>query len=94
MAAERSIPVQVDHAQINLDDNLEINYWAESLGVSHDVLNDLVREAGTIVDDIEAALQRRWTGENRITIVANTPAAKYRSPMRAQAPKCTDPYRS
>lgn len=94
MAAERSEPVQVDRTQINVDDAYEVNYWSESLGVSHDMLNDLVREAGTSIDDVDAALQRRRATGSCMMVVSITSAAKYRSPSRAQAANSLDSFRS
>ena len=94
MAAERSEPVQVYRTHINVGDAYELNYWLESLGVSQDMLAELVQEAGTSIDAVDAALQRRRATGSSMVVVSIPSAAKYRSPSRAQAPKIIDSFRA
>ncbi|MES2317965.1 MAG: DUF3606 domain-containing protein [Pseudomonadota bacterium] len=47
-----------DRWRINLDEDWEVRYWMEELGVSREKLAEIVKEVGTTV----AAVRARSTG--------------------------------
>jgi len=83
MAAERSKSVQADRTQINVNDAHDVRYWSEALGVTHDMLHDLVRHAGPEIDDVDDELRRRRATGGCELVVSITSVVKYRLPSRA-----------
>jgi hypothetical protein len=47
-----------DDARINVDQDHELRYWSEKLGVSFDELRKLVQDAGPMVKDVLRELNR------------------------------------
>jgi Protein of unknown function (DUF3606) len=47
-----------DDARINVDQDHELRYWSEKLGVSLDELRKLVQDAGPMVKDVLRELNR------------------------------------
>jgi hypothetical protein len=47
-----------DDARINVDQEHELSYWAEKLGVSQDQLRKAVLAAGPMVKDVQRHLNR------------------------------------
>jgi Protein of unknown function (DUF3606) len=47
-----------DDARINVDQDHELNYWSEKLGVSRDELRKAVHDAGPMVKDVQRHLGR------------------------------------
>jgi hypothetical protein len=47
-----------DDARINVDQDHELNYWSEKLGVSRDELRKAVQDAGPMVKDVQRHLGR------------------------------------
>lgn len=58
MADDPSIRGPRDAARINLDQDYEIQYWAEKFIVSKDELKKAVQVAGPMVKDVEKHLNR------------------------------------
>jgi hypothetical protein len=52
-------PLLPDDARINVDQDHELRYWSEKLGVSRDELKRAVQTAGPMVKDV----QRRLAGK-------------------------------
>ena len=50
---------KADDARINLDQDHEVNYWANEFGVSRDELRSAVAKAGPMVKNVRDHLQRR-----------------------------------
>jgi uncharacterized protein DUF3606 len=50
---------KADDARINLDQDYEVNYWANEFGVSRDQLRSAVAKAGPMIRDVRAHLQHR-----------------------------------
>ena len=48
-----------DDKRINVNQDHEIRYWTEKLGVSKEELEEAVKEVGTMVDDDREFLNRR-----------------------------------
>jgi hypothetical protein len=48
-----------DDARINPDQEHELRYWSEKLGVSREQLRDAVAKAGPMVKDVQQHLGRR-----------------------------------
>jgi hypothetical protein len=48
-----------DRTRINTDQEHELRYWSETLGVTQDELKDAVRIAGNQVDKVREHLGRR-----------------------------------
>jgi hypothetical protein len=47
-----------DDARINVDQDHELGYWSEKLGVSRDELRKAVQAAGPMVKDVQRHLRR------------------------------------
>ena len=47
-----------DDARINVDQDHELNYWSQQLGVSKDELRKAVQTAGPMVKDVQRHLGR------------------------------------
>ena len=47
-----------DDARINVDQDHEVNYWSEKLGVSREQLRKAVQAAGPMVKDVQRHLNR------------------------------------
>jgi hypothetical protein len=50
---------KADDARINVDQDHEVNYWSEKLGVSRGQLRSAVARAGPMVKDVREHLQLR-----------------------------------
>jgi hypothetical protein len=50
---------KLDDSRININQDYEVSYWSEKLGVSADQLRSAVAKAGPIVKDVRAHLQHR-----------------------------------
>jgi hypothetical protein len=50
---------KADDARINLDQDHEVNYWANEFGVSRDELRSAVAKAGPMVKNVRDQLQLR-----------------------------------
>jgi hypothetical protein len=50
---------KADDARINLDQDHEVNYWANEFGVSRDALRSAVAKAGPMVKNVRDQLQLR-----------------------------------
>jgi len=48
-----------DNARINLDQEHEVEYWSEKLGVSRDELRRAIAQAGPMVTDIKQHLETK-----------------------------------
>jgi hypothetical protein len=59
MADDLKQPGKADDARINLDQDYEVNYWANEFGVSRDQLRSAVAKAGPMVRDVRAHLQHQ-----------------------------------
>jgi hypothetical protein len=84
MVAERSESMQVDYAQINLQDDFDVKFWAEALGVTYDALTDLVRDVGPSIDIVDAALQQRRAAGDYVVNATISRPDKDRRPLRSQ----------
>jgi hypothetical protein len=51
-------PLLPDDARINVDQDHELRYWSEKLGVSRDELKRAVQTAGPMVKDVQRHLAR------------------------------------
>ncbi len=72
---------QADRPQINVSDAKELTYWAEVLGVTYTILNELIQKVGTQIDDVEAELNnQRALGS--FTYIRSAP--RTRLPSRSQ----------
>lgn len=49
---------RTDDARINLDQDHELAYWSEKLGVSREQLRDAVQAAGPMVKNVQKHLNR------------------------------------
>jgi uncharacterized protein DUF3606 len=49
----------VDRSRINLDQDYEVRYWTQALGVSEAELQTLVKEVGNSADRVKAQLKQR-----------------------------------
>lgn len=49
---------QSDDARINVDQDHELSYWSDKLGVTRDQLRRAVQQAGPMVKDVLRALSR------------------------------------
>jgi Protein of unknown function (DUF3606) len=47
-----------DRSRINLHEDWEVRYWTKALGVSHERLEQLVREHGNSAEAVRKALTR------------------------------------
>jgi hypothetical protein len=47
-----------DDARINVEQEHELNYWSQKLGVSRDQLKQAVQRAGPLVKDVQRQLGR------------------------------------
>jgi hypothetical protein len=47
-----------DRNRINMNEDYEVQYWTEALGVSKERLGELVREHGNSAEKIRAALRK------------------------------------
>lgn len=56
MADDKNIRGGQDRSRINLNEDYEVRYWTEALGVSRERLEELVREHGSSADKIREAL--------------------------------------
>jgi hypothetical protein len=48
-----------DEQRINVDQDHELSYWSEKLGVSRDKLREAVAKAGPMVKNVERELRGR-----------------------------------
>jgi hypothetical protein len=48
-----------DDQRINIDQDHEVNYWAQKLGVSRDELRRAIAKAGPMVKNVREHLQHR-----------------------------------
>jgi uncharacterized protein DUF3606 len=48
-----------DRSRINLDQDYEVRYWTEALGVSEAELRRVVKEVGNSADKVRAQLKQR-----------------------------------
>jgi hypothetical protein len=46
-----------DDSRINVDQDHELSYWSEKLGVSRDKLREAVAKAGPMVENVERELR-------------------------------------
>ena len=51
-----------DDARINVDQDHEVNYWSEKLGVSRDELRKAVKTGGPMVKEFKSSSAKRRTG--------------------------------
>jgi uncharacterized protein DUF3606 len=47
-----------DRGRINLDEDYELRYWMEELGVTEEELRRAVHTAGVLIDDVRQHLRR------------------------------------
>jgi hypothetical protein len=47
-----------DRTRINLSEYYEVQYWTKTLGISHERLEELVRQHGDSVEKIREALNK------------------------------------
>jgi hypothetical protein len=47
-----------DRSRINLDEEYEIRYWMQELGVTEEELRHAVHTAGVLIDDVREHLRR------------------------------------
>jgi hypothetical protein len=57
MADDRSKTASADSNRINVDQDYEINYWANEFGVSHDTLRTAIAKVGPKITDVKAHLR-------------------------------------
>jgi hypothetical protein len=50
---------KADDTRINVDQDHELTYWSEKLGVSRDRLREVVAKAGPMVKNVREHLQHR-----------------------------------
>jgi hypothetical protein len=50
---------KADDARIDLEQDFEVNYWANELGVSSDKLRSAVAKAGPMLKDVRQHLRHR-----------------------------------
>jgi hypothetical protein len=50
---------KADDTRINLDQDYEVNYWANEFGVSRDALRSAVAKVGSVVKHVRDHLQHR-----------------------------------
>jgi hypothetical protein len=58
MADDLKQTARPDDARINVDQDHELRYWSEKLGVSRDDLRKAVQDAGPMVKDVQRHLGR------------------------------------
>jgi len=58
MADDKSKVGKPDRSRINVDEEYELNDWAEVFGVSRDRLKEIVKRVGPMVEDVKAELHR------------------------------------
>ncbi len=56
MSDDRTKRGPQDRSRINLDEDYEVRYWTEALGVSEERLRSLVQQHGNSADKIRQAL--------------------------------------
>jgi len=59
VADNPSIRGEGDRKRINLDQEYEVRYWSEKLGVSADELRQAVKNVGPMADAVEQHLRGR-----------------------------------
>jgi hypothetical protein len=65
MADNPSIRGPSDRLRINVDQEYEVGYWSQKLGVTSEQLRDAVRSVGTMVDAVEQHLRSKGHGHWR-----------------------------
>jgi len=58
MADDRTNRGPADRLRINVNEEYEVRYWTEELGISADRLRELVAKHGVMVADIRRALNK------------------------------------
>ena len=48
-----------DRARVNINEEHEVRYWTDTLGISEQRLRELVQQVGTSVDAVRALLGNR-----------------------------------
>lgn len=59
MADDRSNRGPQDRSRINLEEDYEVRYWTEQLGVTEEQLREAVRTEGSSADAIRERLKNR-----------------------------------
>lgn len=59
MADDPKQTSKADDSRINIEQDHEVQYWAEKLGVSREALRSAVAKAGPMVRDVRTHLQHR-----------------------------------
>jgi len=54
-----------DRSRINLNEDYEVRYWTDKLGVSKAQLEEAVRDVGPSADAVESELRRQTLGTGR-----------------------------
>ena len=47
-----------DRSRVAVDDDDDVRYWTETLGVTEEELRDAVRTSGFMIDEVRAHLRR------------------------------------
>jgi len=58
MADDKKIRGSQDRKRINLNEDYEVRYWTEELGITNERLRELVQQHGDSADEIREALNR------------------------------------
>jgi hypothetical protein len=58
MADNKSTRGPADSARINVNEDYEVQYWTETLGISKEQLVDVVRRVGPLAKDVRAELDK------------------------------------
>ena len=58
MSDDKSNRGPIDRSRISLNEDYEVRYWSEALGVSKDELQALVRKHGNSVEKVREALKK------------------------------------
>jgi hypothetical protein len=59
MADDPSIRSGQDRSRININQEHEVRYWSQKLGISADELKEVVQEVGPMADAVEQTVRGR-----------------------------------
>ena len=54
-----------DSSRINMNEDYEVRYWSEKLGITKQELSEAVRRAGSMAKDVEAHLRGQAASSDR-----------------------------
>lgn len=60
MADDKAKKGPADRSRININEDYEVSYWTDALGVNKEVLAEAVRKVGTSAKDVREYLNRKF----------------------------------